>query len=104
MLSFQYRNTNEHFLGVDVHPELGLVAAAHDAFDSSTAISLHNLWTGKVVKEIPFSTGSRYRDNLNIHCLKLDVEQETDEVRCESRLHRPPYWPCRIAHCYGHGC
>lgn len=47
ILHFRHSNPDDLELGLDVHPGLGLVAAAQD--DASIRIS--NLWTGKTVRE-----------------------------------------------------
>jgi hypothetical protein len=81
VLSFQHHNTYEFDLGIDVHPRLGLIAAAQDPSCSNTGIRLHNLWTGSLVKEVPLSPGSQFREEPRICCLKFEVDQGTDEVR-----------------------
>jgi WD40 repeat protein len=50
LLSFPHANRDELELDVDVHPRLGLVAAAQD-LSTGTAIRVSNLFTGKTVKE-----------------------------------------------------
>jgi len=80
VLSFQHHNGNDFDLGIDVHPRLGLIAAAQDS-SCSTAIRLHNLWTGTLVKEIPVGIGARYRAAPRICCLKFEVDQGRSEVR-----------------------
>lgn len=52
ILSFQHANPDDLKLGIDVHAGLGLVAAVEDQATSDAAIKIHNLWTGKMVKEI----------------------------------------------------
>ncbi|KAF2792007.1 hypothetical protein K505DRAFT_376341 [Melanomma pulvis-pyrius CBS 109.77] len=46
VLHFRHSNTDDLELGIDVHPGLGLVAAAQE--DASIRVS--NLWTGKTVR------------------------------------------------------
>lgn len=50
VLAFPHANPDDLELDVDVHPLLGLVAAAQNP-ESSTAIRVSNMWTGKTVKE-----------------------------------------------------
>jgi len=48
--AFPHNNLDDAELAVDVHPRLGLVAAAQDS-ETDVAIRVSNLWTGKAVKE-----------------------------------------------------
>lgn len=50
VLAFPHANPDDLELDVDVHPLLGLVAAAQNP-ESSTAIRVSNMWTGKTVNE-----------------------------------------------------
>ncbi|KAH7411856.1 hypothetical protein DE146DRAFT_641565 [Phaeosphaeria sp. MPI-PUGE-AT-0046c] len=50
VLTFPHANVDDLELDVDVHPSLGLVAAAQNP-ESSTAIRVSNMWTGKTIKE-----------------------------------------------------
>ncbi|KAJ4289579.1 hypothetical protein N0V90_010908 [Kalmusia sp. IMI 367209] len=65
VVTFQHSNSDDIYLDVAVQPELGLIAAAQDT-NSSTVIKIHNMWTGKVLKEIP-----RQGLKTNIKCLKF---------------------------------
>ncbi|KAF2688937.1 hypothetical protein K458DRAFT_385098 [Lentithecium fluviatile CBS 122367] len=86
VLSFQYCNTGDQHLGIDIHPRLGLVAAAQDS-TSVSMLRLHNLWTGKVVKEysrFKKLSGSDYlHDTSTISRLKFMEDDGTGpgEVR-----------------------
>ncbi|RAR04203.1 hypothetical protein DDE82_004642 [Stemphylium lycopersici] len=51
ILTFPHANRDELDLNIDVHPRLGLLAAAQDV-STGTAIRISNIWTGKTVKEI----------------------------------------------------
>ncbi|CAN9269275.1 unnamed protein product [Alternaria alternata] len=51
VLTFEHANREELDLDIDVHPRLGLLAAAQDK-STGTAIRISNIWTGKTVKEI----------------------------------------------------
>ncbi|RYN86598.1 hypothetical protein AA0119_g12730 [Alternaria tenuissima] len=51
VLTFEHANRDELDLDIDVHPRLGLLAAAQDK-STGTAIRISNIWTGKTVKEI----------------------------------------------------
>ncbi|KAF1917835.1 hypothetical protein BDU57DRAFT_514303 [Ampelomyces quisqualis] len=50
VLTFYHANVDDLELDVDVHPQLGLAAAAQNP-DDDVAIRVSNLWTGKTVKE-----------------------------------------------------
>jgi hypothetical protein len=89
VISFQHHNTNELDLGLDVHPKLGIVAAAQDPTDSEAYILMHNLWTGKVIKELRFrpergnSGFGRFGftpSSTRACCLKFESDQETGQV------------------------
>lgn len=66
ILSFPYDNADDHYLDIAVQPELGLIAAAQDA-SSSAAIKIYNMWTGKLLREIPQPSLAR----VNIRCLRF---------------------------------
>ncbi|KAA8620131.1 hypothetical protein PtrSN002B_004302 [Pyrenophora tritici-repentis] len=51
MLTFVHANRDELDLDIDVHPRLGLLAAAQD-LSTDAAIRISNIWTGRTVKEI----------------------------------------------------
>jgi WD40 repeat protein len=51
VLTFEHANREYLELAIDVHPRLGLLAAAQDA-TTDTAIRISNIWTGRTVKEI----------------------------------------------------
>jgi len=56
VMTFAHLNRDELELDIDVHPRLGLLAAAQDTTEG-TVIRISNIWTGKSVKEIdPGST------------------------------------------------
>jgi hypothetical protein len=55
VLTIPHANIDDLELDIDVHPRLGLVAAAQNQ-DSSTAIRVSNIWTGKTVKEFKRDT------------------------------------------------
>jgi WD40 repeat protein len=57
ILTFAHANTDDLELDIDVHPRLGLVAAAQNP-DDEVAIRVSNLWTGKTVKEFKREKGS----------------------------------------------
>ena len=50
-MTFEHANRDELDLDIDVHPRLGLLAAAQDK-STGTAIRISNICTGKTVKEI----------------------------------------------------
>jgi hypothetical protein len=76
VLTFPHANTDDLELDVDVHPRLGVVAAGQNP-ESSTAIRVSNLWTGKTVKEIKKSTTDNGRGNDRIRSLRfMDDEEE----------------------------
>ncbi|KAH3970309.1 hypothetical protein HBH98_001350 [Parastagonospora nodorum] len=50
ILTIPHSNLDDLELDFDVHPRLGLVAAAQNS-DSKIAVRVSNLWTGKIVKE-----------------------------------------------------
>ncbi|KAF2128752.1 hypothetical protein P153DRAFT_367105 [Dothidotthia symphoricarpi CBS 119687] len=78
VLSFPHANLDDLDLDVDVHPRLGLVAAAQDLATSSAAIRVSNLWTGKTVKEFtPNKTGPvRNKTQERIRTLKFMDDEE----------------------------
>lgn len=51
LLTFAHANRDELDLDIDVHPRLGLLAAAQD-LSTGTAIRISNIWTGRTVKEM----------------------------------------------------
>jgi WD40 repeat protein len=51
VLTFEHANRDDLELDIDVHPRLGLLAAAQD-ISTGTAIRISNMWTGRTVKEI----------------------------------------------------
>lgn len=51
VMTFAHANRDELELDIDIHPRLGLVAAAQDT-TGGTVIRISNIWTGKAVKEI----------------------------------------------------
>ncbi|CAA9963854.1 hypothetical protein PTMSG1_07213 [Pyrenophora teres f. maculata] len=51
VLTFVHTNRDDLELDIDVHPRLGLLAAAQD-LSTDTAIRISNIWTGRTVKEI----------------------------------------------------
>jgi len=51
LLTFAHANRDELDLDIDVHAQLGLLAAAQD-LSTGTAIRISNIWTGRTVKEI----------------------------------------------------
>jgi hypothetical protein len=84
VISFQHHNTNELDLGLDVHPRLGILAAAQDPTNSEADIIMHNLWTGKVIKELRFRPERRSssfgRFDTRAGCLRFESDQETGQV------------------------
>ncbi|KAL6705248.1 hypothetical protein ACN47E_007208 [Coniothyrium glycines] len=62
ILSFPHANMDDLELGVDVHPRLGLIAAAEDA-ETGIAIRISNMWTGKTVKEFETSGGKDKKES-----------------------------------------
>ena len=52
VLAFTYTNADDEYLDLAVEPGMGLVAAAQD-FHSEFALRVYNMWTGKLLKEIP---------------------------------------------------
>ncbi|KAF2443518.1 hypothetical protein P171DRAFT_415084 [Karstenula rhodostoma CBS 690.94] len=73
ILSFPYDNIDDHYLDVAVQPDLGLVAAAQDA-NSSAAIKIYNMWTGKLLREIPQPSLVK----VNIRCLRFMKDCNSD--------------------------
>lgn len=55
--TFQHSNKDDFHLGIDIHKRLGLVAVAQGDSASGVAIRVHNIWTGKVVKEFHHDVG-----------------------------------------------
>jgi hypothetical protein len=51
VLTFEHANRDDLELDIDIHPRLGLLAAAQD-ISTGTAIRISNMWTGRTVKEI----------------------------------------------------
>ncbi|KAL5399901.1 hypothetical protein PMIN02_000236 [Paraphaeosphaeria minitans] len=66
ILSFPYDNIDDHYLDMAVQPNLGLIAAAQDA-SSSAAIKIYNMWTGKLLRDIPHPS----LDKVNIRSLRF---------------------------------
>ncbi|KAF1979187.1 hypothetical protein BU23DRAFT_523792 [Bimuria novae-zelandiae CBS 107.79] len=66
ILAFPHSNADDMYLDIAVQPELGLVAAAQD-INSSVAIKIYNMWTGKLLKEIPRESAVK----VHIRCLKF---------------------------------
>jgi hypothetical protein len=75
----EHSNVDDLALAVDLHPRLGLVAAAQDSSTTSTAIKIHNMWTGKVVKEIRRDVHAG-QDKAKIWCLKFMEDAENGDV------------------------
>ncbi|CAI6328836.1 unnamed protein product [Periconia digitata] len=81
VLTFVHSNAYETQSAMDIHPQLGLIAAAQ--YNVDTAVRIHNLWTGKVVKQIERNGlrqgGQKYLSD--VQCLKfVDAEQDGVEL------------------------
>lgn len=77
ILTFQHSNTDDLQLGFDVHPQMGLVAAAQYLGSDIPAVRIHNLWTGKVVREIDRASQmlNSTKHKAQMQCLKfMDVD------------------------------
>ncbi|PVH94573.1 hypothetical protein DM02DRAFT_185628 [Periconia macrospinosa] len=79
VLTFEHSNKDGSALAIDVHPQMGLVAAAQDNAPETPAVRIHNLWTGKLAKEIertgPMQNPEKLYQN-QIQCLKfMDFEE-----------------------------
>jgi WD40 repeat protein len=77
VMTFAHSNRDELDLDIDIHPRLGLLAAAQDG-SGETAIRISNIWTGKTVKEI-MSVGSepgRHYKHVPIRSLKF-IDRDT---------------------------
>jgi WD40 repeat protein len=79
VLTIPHANIDDLELDIDIHPRLGLVAASQNP-DSSTAIRVSNMWTGKTVKE--FKRESRIsgfgKTSEKIRTLKFVDDSEGD--------------------------
>jgi hypothetical protein len=86
VLSFQHHNSDNMYMDFQVHPRLGLVAAAQDSMTAHTVLKLHNLWTGKVIKDISPGSYPTVRPQTKVCCLKFMDDEQTGEVRsfCDS--------------------
>ncbi|KAJ4348653.1 uncharacterized protein N0V89_010031 [Didymosphaeria variabile] len=73
IVSFQYANPDDLYLDIAVQPDLGLIAAAQDV-NSSAAIKIYNMWTGKLLKEIPQQSPVK----VHIRCLRFMQDSNDD--------------------------
>lgn len=79
VLTIPHANFDDLELDIDVHPRLGLVAASQNP-DSSTAVRVSNMWTGKTVKEFKRkpSKGAFGKPGERIRTLKFVDDAEGD--------------------------
>ncbi|KAH7355920.1 hypothetical protein BKA66DRAFT_429158 [Pyrenochaeta sp. MPI-SDFR-AT-0127] len=79
VLSFAHHNLDDLELDIDIHPRLGLLAAAQDS-SSGTAIRISNIWTGKTIKEIKAKNKTTAKSAAidKIRCLKFIDRGEED--------------------------
>ena len=73
ILSFPYENSDDLYLDVAIQPDLGLIAAAQDT-DSSAAIKIYNMCTGKLLKEIQQPKLTK----VSIRCLRFMEDRNGD--------------------------
>lgn len=73
VLSFPYSNADDLYLDIAVQPDLGLIAAAQD-INSAVAVKIYNMWTGKVLKEIPQQNPTK----VHIRCLRFMQDHNRD--------------------------
>jgi hypothetical protein len=73
VLSFPYTNADDLYLDIAIQPDLGLIAAAQDA-NCSAAIKIYNMWTGKLLKEIPQQSHVK----AHIRCLRFMGDSNGD--------------------------
>ncbi|KAL1602521.1 hypothetical protein SLS60_005937 [Paraconiothyrium brasiliense] len=73
IVSFQYTNPDDLYLDIAVQPDLGLIAAAQDV-NSAAAINIYNMWTGKLLKEIPQESPVK----VHIRCLRFMQDSNGD--------------------------
>ena len=79
VLTFEHSNRDDPDLAIDIHEQMGLVAAAQYNTPETPAVRIHNLWTGKLLKEIerrgPMQNPKKQHEN-KIQCLKfMDLEE-----------------------------
>jgi hypothetical protein len=84
VVTYRHHNECNSYLGIAVHPGLGLIATAQDSLYTSTVLRLHNLWTGKTIKnfkdaDLPSSKKS------SSYCLRFVDDEEIGEV-CSSEF------------------
>ncbi|KAL5116700.1 hypothetical protein ACEQ8H_005449 [Pleosporales sp. CAS-2024a] len=78
VLTIPHANMDDLELDVDVHARLGLVAASQHS-DSSTAIRVSNLWTGRTVKELKREEGVKAAGGgERIRCVRFMEDDEAD--------------------------
>ncbi|KAF2640655.1 hypothetical protein P280DRAFT_399838 [Massarina eburnea CBS 473.64] len=63
---------------IDLHPRLGLVAIAHDR--SPSAVLLHNLWSGKLIREMRLDKSRPLHSASAMRCLKFMDREDGDGV------------------------
>lgn len=73
ILSFSHENSDDQYLDIAVQPDLGLIAASQDA-NSSTAIRIYNMWTGKLLREVPQPRFTK----VSIRCLRFMEDRDGD--------------------------
>ena len=80
VLAFDYANEANAALGLDVQPELGLVAAG----DENGAVRVYSLRTGETLREF-VAEGGRDGERFRSHCVRF-VEDEQGEMRIMAAL------------------
>ena len=80
VLAFDYANEANPALGLDVQPELGLVAAG----DENGAVRVYSLRTGETLREF-VAEGGRDGERYRSHCVRF-VEDERGEMRIMAAL------------------
>ena len=80
VLTFDYANEANAALGLDVQPELGLVAAG----DENGAVRVYSLRTGETLREF-VAEGGRDGERFRSHCVRF-VEDERGEMRIMAAL------------------